>query len=250
MSEQNKDKLSLTEKMLLVYGKVKSIHKTGKINMDKDKSYKVVTHDEVTRVLHDAFADVGIVCLPSQRSCIISEYKTVSVWNNKETVKTGYKAEVTIDYTFINASDPKDTLTSVATAFAMDPSDKAIGKAYSMAVKMILLKTFMLESTDEEEARTAEEGTSYNETKAIPKAPTRVPVTKQQEEPVIIKDPGQYKMTFMKAHIGKSVADLHNTKELAGIIKWLSNQEKLSGDGINFLANAKAYLNALDEVPF
>ena len=87
----------------------------------------------------------------------------------------------------------------------------------------------------------------HQETKASPKEPTRVAVTK---EPVLMKDPGQYKMTFMKAHVGKSVADLHNTKELAGIIKWLSNQEKLSGDGINFLANAKAYLNALDEVPF
>jgi ERF superfamily. len=81
----------------------------------------------------------------------------------------------------------------------------------------------------------------------VQKEPIRVSVTK---DPVLMKDPGQYKMTFMKAHIGKSVADLHNTKELAGIIKWLSNQEKLSGDGINFLANAKAYLNALDEVPF
>lgn len=70
------------------------------------------------------------------------------------------------------------------------------------------------------------------------------------KDPVIMKDPGQYKMTFMKAHVGKSVADLHNTKELAGIIKWLSNQEKLSGDGVNFLANAKAYLKTLNEVPF
>lgn len=250
-SESIKEKLSLTEKMLLVYGKVKSIHKTGKIGLDKndkDKGYKVVTHDEVTRVLHEAFAEVGIVCLPSQKSCIISEYQSVTTWNGKDTVKTGYKAEVTIEYTFINASDPKDTLTSVATAFAMDPSDKAIGKAYSMAVKMILLKTFMLESTDEEEARTTEEGTSYNETKAMPhKEPTRVPVTK---EPVIMKDPGQYKMTFLKAHTGKSVADLHNSKELVGIISYLSRQEKLSGDGVNFLANAKAYIKALDEVPF
>lgn len=250
MSEQNKDKLSLTEKMLLVYGKVKSIHKTGKINMDKDKGYKVVTHDEVTRVLHDAFADVGIVCLPSQRSCVISEYKIISVWNDKENVKTGYKAEVTVDYTFINASDPKDTLTSVATAFAMDPSDKAIGKAYSMAVKMILLKTFMLESTDEEEARTAEEGTSYNETKAIPKAPFKVPVTKQQEEPVIMKDPGQYKMTFMNNYKDKTVAELYDANELERIVFYLKKQPKLTGDAPNFLANALAYVKSIEDVPY
>lgn len=250
MSEQNKDKLSLTEKMLLVYGKVKSIHKTGKINMDKDKGYKVVTHDEVTRVLHDAFADVGIVCLPSQRSCVISEYKIISVWNDKENVKTGYKAEVTVDYTFINASDPKDTLTSVATAFAMDPSDKAISKAYSMAVKMILLKTFMLESTDEEEARTTEDGASYNENKAIPKAPIRVPVTKQQEEPVIIKDPGLYKMTFMNNYKDKTVAELYNANELEKIVFYLKKQPKLTGDAPNFLANALAYVKSIEDVPY
>lgn len=250
MSEQNKDKLSLTEKMLLVYGKVKSIHKTGKINMDKDKGYKVVTHDEVTRVLHDAFADVGIVCLPSQRSCVISEYKIISVWNDKENIKTGYKAEVTVDYTFINASDPKDTLTSVATAFAMDPSDKAISKAYSMAVKMILLKTFMLESTDEEEARTTEDGASYNETKAIPKAPIRVPVTKQQEEPVIIKDPGLYKMTFMNNYKDKTVAELYNANELEKIVFYLKKQPKLTGDAPNFLANALAYVKSIEDVPY
>jgi hypothetical protein len=88
---------------------------------------------------------------------------------------------------------------------------------------------------------------SHQETKASPKEPTRVAVTK---EPVIMKDPGQYKMTFLKAHTGKSVADLHNSKELVGIISYLSRQEKLSGDGVNFLANAKAYIKALDEVPF
>lgn len=70
------------------------------------------------------------------------------------------------------------------------------------------------------------------------------------KEPVIMKDPGQYKMTFLKAHIGKSVADLHNSKELLGIVSWLNKQEKLSADGINFLANAKAYISAMDDVPF
>jgi len=88
---------------------------------------------------------------------------------------------------------------------------------------------------------------SHQETKASPKEPIRVAVTK---DAVIMKDPGQYKMTFLKAHIGKSVADLHNSKELAGIISYLSRQEKLSGDGVNFLANAKAYISAMDDVPF
>lgn len=245
MSEQNKDKLSLTEKMLLVYGKVKSIHKTGKINMDKDKGYKVVTHDEVTRVLHDAFADVGIVCLPSQRSCVISEYKIISVWNDKENIKTGYKAEVTVDYTFINASDPKDTLTSVATAFAMDPSDKAISKAYSMAVKMILLKTFMLESTDEEEARTVEDGASYNETKAMPaKEPTRVPVTKQEPNGTL----GNYKLMFTKRK-GCTIEELYNEYDekhgntLRGLLFWLSTAKPpLSADALQFQQQAESYL--------
>lgn len=247
-SESIKEKLSLTEKMLLVYGKVKSIHKTGKIGLDKndkDKGYKVVTHDEVTRVLHEAFAEVGIVCLPSQKSCIISEYQSVTTWNGKDTVKTGYKAEVTIEYTFINASDPKDTLTSVATAFAMDPSDKAIGKAYSMAVKMILLKTFMLESTDEEEARTTEDGTSYNETKAMPhKEPTRVPVTKSEPNGTL----GNYKLMFTKRK-GCTVEELYNEYDekngntLRGLLFWLSTAKPpLSADALEFQQQAESYL--------
>lgn len=245
--ERSEDKLCLTEKMLLVYGKVKSIHKTGKIDIDKskDKSYKVVTHDEVTRVLHDAFTDVGIVCLPSQKSCIISEYKIASVWNDKESIKTGYKAEVTIEYTFINANDPKDTLTSTATAFAMDPSDKAIGKAYSMAVKMILLKTFMLESTDEEEARSAEDGTSYNEIKSTPKPPIRVPVTKR----IAISSPSNYVITFSK-HKGSTISEMHNKGELVGFVNWLRSQHDLKKDALEFLENADAFLSTQEEIPF
>jgi hypothetical protein len=38
----------------------------------------------------------------------------------------------------------------------MDSSDKAMGKAYSMALKYCYLKTFMLESLDEEESRECE----------------------------------------------------------------------------------------------
>jgi hypothetical protein len=50
----------------------------------------------------------------------------------------------------INVENPEDSIESEWHGFGMDTQDKAIGKAYSYAYKYFLLKTFALETGDED----------------------------------------------------------------------------------------------------
>jgi hypothetical protein len=101
-------------------------------------------------------AECGIVCVPTMYSCCVSEFERTKEWQGKVTSTKWYRADVEAVIKFINAEKPDECFESKAMAYAFDTSDKAIGKAYSMAVKSIYLKTFMLESTDEEEERVLE----------------------------------------------------------------------------------------------
>ena len=147
--------MNLYQKILTVYKEVRSIVKDGEIEQG-NSSYLVVTHDAVTRALHMPLANAGIVCIPNLEICQNSDFEVSKVWNKETTVSKWYRADVKASITFVNADDPTDRFTSHSFAYAFDKSDKAIGKAYSMAIKNIYLKVFMLESVDHEEERELE----------------------------------------------------------------------------------------------
>lgn len=147
--------MNLHQKILTVYKEVRSIVKDGEIEQG-NSSYLVVTHDAVTRALHMPLANAGIVCIPNLELCQNSDFEVSKVWNKETTVSKWYRADVKASITFVNADDPQDRFTSNSFAYAFDKSDKAIGKAYSMAIKNIYLKVFMLESVDHEEEREIE----------------------------------------------------------------------------------------------
>ena len=167
------NKKNIHQRILEVYKEVQSIKKTAKIEITSTRSYKAVTHDVVTRALHMPIAKNGIVVIPNQKKCEIQMMEIEKEYNGKVSKNTAYRADVTASIEFVNADDPTQRFSSDATAYAIDSSDKAVGKAYSMAVKMIYLKVFMLESNDEEEKRQSQPLVNNSTFPAQPRPPVK-----------------------------------------------------------------------------
>jgi hypothetical protein len=112
-------------------------------------SYKAVSHDMVLAVLRKAMVEQGIVVRVEQISSAMLQMKNAE---NKQHLYSG-------DYAvhFHNMDKPEDYLTAVVNSHAADNQDKAPGKAMSYAVKYAMLKTFGLETGENDEGRLAEE---------------------------------------------------------------------------------------------
>lgn len=150
-----KEKLNLFQRIIKVMEEVKSVHKGVDVSTGYNgPSYAAVSHDDVTALLHGPCTRHGIVIISSIESKSLESFT-----NNKG--NTQYKVELNVEMTFINADNPEDRMSVASYAYAFDSSDKAVGKAFSMAVKYPLLKTFMLESLDNEESRDYEKS-SYS----------------------------------------------------------------------------------------
>lgn len=161
MSKSNEN---LYQKMLNVYEKLSVVVKNATIDITATRSYTAVTHDAVTNALRPFLVEQRIIMRPTQKSCVITQIEKDDQYK-PGIKKIEYRADVTALVEFINVDNPSEIFISEATAYALDSGDKSVGKAYSMAIKMILLKSFMLESKDEEEARPTEAGSKYTENK-------------------------------------------------------------------------------------
>jgi len=108
-------------------------------------SYKAVSHDTVTALLRPHLIKHGIVVTTSLSSDPVFD---LAVEGSKQRL---FRAEFFV--IFINADNPDDRLTVTLPAHALDNGDKAPGKAISYATKYALLKTFLLETGEDEESR-------------------------------------------------------------------------------------------------
>jgi hypothetical protein len=122
-----------------------------------------VSHDDVTALLHDPIADVGIVAFPNMESAELESFEVVKEYQGNKTISTQYRVKVWVSVTFYDSDKPDVSIITKCFSYAVDSGDKATGKAYSMAIKYCYLKTFMLESSDEEESRDNEK--HYNQLK-------------------------------------------------------------------------------------
>lgn len=159
--------LNLFQRINLVMKSVNSVHKGSTVEMGGGRSYTAVSHDSVTALLHGPITAAGIVAMPDMSDFTLETLETKSEYQGKVTVKVSYLAKIQASVTFINIDRPEEKITTKCYSYAMDTSDKAMGKAYSMALKYCYLKTFMLESLDEEESRSYEnqyEGKLYTNT--------------------------------------------------------------------------------------
>lgn len=119
-------------------------------------SYRAVEHDEVTRDLRVSMLKHGLVAIPSV------------ICHNINAAGDGFKAEAVVTIRFTD-KESGEYFDATSFAYALDRGDKAAGKAISMATKYVYLKTFMLESFDNEEDRPEEQTISFTSEKATQK---------------------------------------------------------------------------------
>lgn len=100
-----------------------------------NNQYKFVSHDSVSKVLHDPLANHGVMMIPT-----ITDLQ-----------QDGNRTAVQMEIAFVNIDKPEDRLCVNYWGYGIDQQDKGIGKAVSYAVKYCLLKTFCLETGDDVE---------------------------------------------------------------------------------------------------
>lgn len=139
---------------LNIFQRINEVRKAiGYIRKDKDVStgqgsYRAITHDQVTGMIRQHLIDQGIVIATS---LIDGEF------DKKEEGAKQRLYRATFAVTFINCDTPEDKFSIVVPAHALDNGDKAVGKAMSYATKYGIVKTFTLESGEDEESRYQQE---------------------------------------------------------------------------------------------
>lgn len=148
---------NIYQRIIDVQKKVQSVVKSETVKMnDRDKGYKAVSHDDVAALLHMPLAEAGIVLLPSVTKYSSSEFEVTKKGDRGDYIQRWYRSDVEIVVKWINADKPDEFIQSMGAAFALDTSDKSFAKAYSLALKIVLLKVHLLESRDGEEERVFE----------------------------------------------------------------------------------------------
>ena len=145
--------LNIYQRINEVRKEVEYVQKDATVNAG-GSSYKAVTHDMVTAVVRPLLIKHGIVITVDQLQSRLLQEKAVKADGDK-----GYKMHLySGDYAvhFVNIDNPGDRISVTVNAQANDSGDKAPGKAMSYATKYAILKTFSLETGENEEARFAE----------------------------------------------------------------------------------------------
>lgn len=219
MSENSSSK-NIYQRMIEVQKKVQSIAKNEVVKMyENDKGYKAVTHDDVAAALHLPLAEAGIVLLPTVTGYTASEFEVEKSNNKGKYTQKWYRTDLEIKVQWINADNPDDRIESTGGAFAIDTSDKSYAKAYSLALKIVLLKVHLLESRDNEEQRTFEQETK-------PQTQNNVQKSQQQKAgPQYQKFSGNPKEYVSALTKGKKLGEL-DQEQLAKIREWTTGQLK------------------------
>jgi len=154
--------LNIHQRIREVKKEVSYVRKTGEVSQGRDR-YKVVTHDEVTGVLHEPLVKHGVNMLINIDPSSILE--TQSGTSSSGTPRMRFFAVWIVDA--ISVDDPEDKITMTVPVHADDYSDKGPGKACSMAMKIAKLKIFDLETGENEEER-VEDASGKGARKATP----------------------------------------------------------------------------------
>lgn len=118
-----------------ILGVMEDISYIKKQDRSKNKMYSYVSHDSVTAAVRPALIKHGIV--------IVS--------NCTEIKQVGNRTEILMNYKLINVDDTSDFIEVNYPGHGCDNQDKGIGKAISYSYKYMLLKTFNLETGDDNE---------------------------------------------------------------------------------------------------
>jgi hypothetical protein len=166
--------LNIYQRMNLVMKEVDYIKK--RVKKDGMK-YNFVSHDDVSSLLHDPLAENGIMMIPTIDGYKIEWAKSFKTdYNTKARTEIEEKTHIlNMTVHFVNIDKPEDRITVTGCGYAIDNEDKGYGKAMSYALKYVLLKTFLLESGDEDDIDAYQEDSS--------KKPASKPAPKPLELP-------------------------------------------------------------------
>ena len=112
--------------------------------------YKGISHDGVLNFTRAALIEQGIVVSVSQQS------KGVSVPGTTKSGTAKIRFEAIYNISFINIEKPEEMMVVSVEAHGEDSNDKAPGKAISYATKTAMLKTFLIETGENDEVRMEE----------------------------------------------------------------------------------------------
>ena len=135
---------------LNIYQRINEVMKQVKyVKKDKavgkgDYGYMAVTHDAITALVREHIVEVGIVLTIRQVSQAFDEREQGAKMRM-------YNGEYCIRFT--NIDKPEEFIEITVFSQALDNGDKAPGKAMSYATKYAILKTFMIETGENEESR-------------------------------------------------------------------------------------------------
>lgn len=224
IQENHDPKKNIFQRMIEVQKLVTSVDKNETVKMhENDRGYKAVTHDDVAAALHLPLAQCGVFMLPDIEKYETSSFDKVNQYGKSV---TWYRTDIEIKVQWINVDKPEEFITSKGAAFALDTSDKSFAKAYSLALKIVLLKVHLLESRDGEEQRPFDE--QNNENKKGKGNQNQDQNNNQQSKPQgeqKPKDPVSPKdvvMPFGQAQ-GKKLGDL-DTATLEKAAGWLKSE--------------------------
>lgn len=150
MSEPN-----IYQRVNAVMKVVEYVQKDATVETGGGRTYRAVSHDMVLAVLRKAMVECGIVTAVEQlRSEFVQQRGPDPRADKTQFTQHLYSADYAVH--FVNMDKPEDRITITINAHAQDSGDKAPGKAASYAVKYAMLKTFGLETGENDEGRFAE----------------------------------------------------------------------------------------------
>jgi len=134
-----------------------------------------------------------------------------------------FSCDIELEVDLINIDKPEDKISTISHGFALDPQDKAFGKAYSYAYKTALLKAFMIETGENDESRVNEN--NYKEEVITEAHGARAVKT------VYKGDPLEFQITFGQAYNNAFLKDIpiYDLHDYIGKLEVLVRENKVDG---------------------
>jgi len=129
-------KLNIWQKLLAAQGEVGTVLKLGYNDYHK---YSYFTERDMLAEIKPTLQKYGLLVLPETASKEVQELPSANI------------AYMGVKFNIINVENPSEVYSPIFYGAGKDEQDKHVPKAYTMAVKYFLAKTFLIETDDDAE---------------------------------------------------------------------------------------------------
>ena len=207
---------------LNIYQRINAVmKKIAYIQKDKavsggGQNYRAVTHDNVTAIIRPHLVEMGIVIHVEQLRSELLIKRDLT----KEIKMHLYSGDYGVS--FVNIDSPEDRVTVTINAHAADNGDKAPGKCASYATKVAMLKTFSIETGEDEESRGYE-------------APEYTDIQKAEFDDILESDNALRFVAFSKTVGNEVMMALNGSFEKGKVSQGKAKMKILGTEGWNIL---------------